>query len=66
MEIKKYIIIFLLFICIQSNCFIQQLSKINNSIDIDGKPNSYGIVLQAIFLIIAFILLETLVDNDFM
>jgi hypothetical protein len=64
MEFKKYIILFIVFIFIQNKHFISFISKINGTVNSDGVLTNYGIIIQGIFLVISFILLELLVEYD--
>lgn len=65
MDLKIYILLFILFLLIQSKSFVNLLSKINGTVDAAGELTSYGTVLQGIFLVIAYICMETLVDNEY-
>lgn len=65
MEFKSYIVLFLLFLLVRSKPFINNLSKINGTINSDGTPNNYGIILQGIVLVIAYMLMEVLVEHGY-
>lgn len=64
MEFKIYIILFFLFLFIRSNTFIGMLAKIKGTVGPGGDLSNYGIVLQGISLVIIYIILEMLVNND--
>lgn len=64
MAIKKYILLFLLFLFVQSNYFVNRVTNIDKTVNIDGSLNMYGNVIQSIFLVLCFMLIELLVNNE--
>lgn len=67
MEIKSYIILFVLFMLIESNQFINGvLSKIKGTVDGTNNVTSYGKVAQGLILVLAYACIITLVSYDYL
>lgn len=66
MNYKIYIVLFVLFLIIRSGPFVSILSKIDGTVKSSGDLTSYGVVLQGIFLVILFIGIEALVNNNYL
>jgi len=64
MDIKNYVLLFILFLIVRSQSFGKVLSKIKWTIGSDGMPNNYSTILQGIFLVISFIIVEALVNHE--
>lgn len=63
MEYRNYIFLFLLFLLISSTVVINNISKIKGTTDINGL-NKYGIIVQGIFLVLGYIIIEVLIDRE--
>lgn len=66
MDIKIYVLLFILFILVQSKPFINIISKINGTKDYNGNLNNYGLIVQGICLVIAYSIAELLVNNEYL
>ena len=63
-KFKSLIFLFILFIIISSDVFIEQmLDKFSNSVE-HNCPTSKGVIVQGIFLVLGFVILDTLVNSD--
>lgn len=62
---RHYIILFVLFLLVQSNAVIKIISKIDKTTNGDGL-NTYGIILQGVLLVLAYIFIEMLVNNEYL
>lgn len=59
-KIRSAIFLFIVFLLLSSDVFIDQaLSRFNGAVDA-GIPTSIGVVIQGIFLVVGYILIDTL------
>lgn len=60
------LLMFILYILINTSTFIEEvLKKINSEfVSIDGNPTTNGIIVQGIFLSIGYIIIDLLVSSD--
>lgn len=65
MEHRIYVLLFILFLMIQSNAVVNVISKIKGTSNIDGL-NFYGSAVQGILLIILYMCIELLVNNEYL
>lgn len=64
MGFKMMAILLLLFILVNSDVFVMRiLAKVNGAVDLNAATN-YGTIIQGIFLVMAYIVLDTLVKNN--
>ncbi|AAA65317.1 B66L [African swine fever virus] len=64
MDIKRALILFLLFLVVLSNAFVDYIiSNFNHAVTC-RKPTYFGIVLQGIFLVILFSIVDYLINEN--
>lgn len=62
-QYKKWMLFFIIFIVVSSNVFIDRvLTNFSGAVDLH-TPNTYGTVIQGIFLVCAYILVEWAIDK---
>jgi hypothetical protein len=65
MDIKLVIILFILYLLVQTQKFNKiVLSKIHNTMNDNNEPNNYGKVVQGIIFIIMYIIIISLNDHN--
>lgn len=65
MNYKIYLLLFVLFMILQSKQFVDTiLSKFNGATTTSGMPTQYGQVIQGIILIISYMCVVALIDHD--
>jgi hypothetical protein len=64
MYFKNYILLFFLFLLITNKQFINIISRINGTVNIDGNLSNYGKIIQGIILVISYIIIELLISNE--
>lgn len=63
-KIKNSILLFLLFILLSADVFIDQiLAKFEGAVD-GSTPTTTGVIIQAVFLVIGYILIETVTTSS--
>ena len=63
MEFKLYVILFILFVVIRNGTLNNIISKISSGND---DSNTISIVIEGIFLVLAYMFAELLVTNDYL
>lgn len=62
---KSLLFLFILFILITSDVFINMiLKKLNGTVDDHGYATPYGTVIQGIVLVLGFMILNFLIDQE--
>ena len=65
MNYKAYLLLFVLFIILQSRQFTDNiLSRFNGAMDPPGVPTQYGQVIQGTILVIAYMCVVALIDQQ--
>jgi uncharacterized protein YqhQ len=63
-NIKSCFLLFFIFLFVSSNIFINQiLYKFNNTV-IDGQISTKGIIIQGIFLVMLYVLVQIIIGFD--
>lgn len=66
MDSKIYVLLFILFLLVKSRPVVKTISRIKGTTDESGNLNNYGLIAQGILLVVAYMILESLVNNDFL